>query len=360
MRKFKLIACITLCILACSACKVGRFFVYNFADITDYKKFPSRSLLSPVGPFKYPRTIGSEGLRLLPGLDSTLLHSKTVAFLVIRNDSIIKEEYFRGYEQQSTVASFSMAKSITSILIGCAISDGLIGSVDDKVTQYIPELSRQGFDSVSIDHILQMTSGLKFEENYYSPFSEAAAYYYGTRVEAMSKRMKLKRAPGQKWEYVSGNTQILGWLLQKVLKDKSITSYCQEKLWTPLGMEYDASWSIDHKNGIEKTFCCLNARARDFAKLGSLYLHKGNWQGKQVVPEQWVSTSTTATTDAGGVKWYRYQWWLPNAQGDFCADGYRGQFTYVCPRKNIVLVRLGQRSGKVNWMQYLNRIVDAM
>ena len=162
--------------------------------------------------------------------------------------------------------------------------------------------------------------------------------------------MKLKREPGTKFDYASGNTQLLGLLLERSLKGKTITAYLQEKIWTPLGMEYDASWSIDQrKNGIEKTFCCLNARARDFAKLGRLYKNKGNWNGKQIVSQQWVEESTKADTTNGSVAFYQYQWWLPTPNQDFMAEGILGQYIYVNPSKDLIIVRLGKNEGKVDW-----------
>ena len=134
------------------------------------------------------------------------------------------------------------------------------------------------------------------------------------------------------------------------LKNKTVTQYLQEKLWTPLGMEYDASWSIDRKkNGIEKTFCCLNARARDFAKIGRLYKNKGNWNGKQIVSQKWVEESTKPDTSNGSVSYYKYQWWLPTPNEDYMAKGILGQFVYVNPSKDLIIVRLGKNKGKADW-----------
>ncbi|MFM2386770.1 MAG: hypothetical protein RL660_1527 [Bacteroidota bacterium] len=350
----------TLLVLCLSSCKVGRFVIYNFANITDYKKFPSRPLEKASAPFKYPEASTNRAFEVQANLDSVLDKSSTVAFLVIRNDSIITERYYDKYQRESIVASFSMAKSVTSMLIGCALQDGLITSVQDPITKYLPELKDNGFDAVTIEHVLQMTSGLKYQENYYSPFSHAAAHYYGMGLRKKCSKLKLKNTPGKQWDYVSGNTQLLGLLLDRVLNGKTVTQYAQEKLWTPLGMEYDASWSTDQKrNAIEKTFCCLNARARDFAKLGSLYLHNGNWQGKQLIPQQWVNASTVADTTRGGSKWYKYQWWL-NGTSDYFMDGYRGQFVYVCPEKNMVVVRLGAKSGRVFWPAFIKKLCQKM
>ncbi|AOM79167.1 serine hydrolase domain-containing protein [Pedobacter steynii] len=341
------------------SCKVARFVYYNFADIGDYKKFPSRSLNNTGQKFsfyqtekgKFPKNINPDQHGEVP-FDQYLEENNTVAFMIIQNDTIQYEKYFQGYNQAAIVPSFSMAKSVTSILIGCAINDGLIKSINEPVTNYIPELRKNGFEKVTLEHLLQMTSGLQFNEGYSNPFGEVATFYYGTNLRKATTELKLKRAPGEAFEYVSGNPQILGLVLERALKTKNITAYLQEKIWQPLGMEYEASWSLDKKNnGLEKTFCCINARARDFAKIGRLYLNKGNWNGQQIVPESWVRQSTKVDTSKGSAWYYQYQWWLPTKNGDFMAAGILGQYIYVNPAKNLIIVRLGKNKGTANWEQ---------
>jgi CubicO group peptidase (beta-lactamase class C family) len=340
-----------------SSCKIARFVFYNFADIKDYRKFPSRNLhhegpaftFYPADKIKSPKNI-QDTSHIETSFEDYMTANKTVAFVIIQNDTIKYEKYFKGYDQASIVPSFSMAKSITSILIGCALDEGLIKSIAEPVTNYIPELQKNGFEKVSIKHLLQMTSGISFSEGYVNPFSEVATFYYGTNLRKAISKLTLKREPGTQFEYVSGNTQLLGLVLERALKTKTVTQYLQEKLWLPLGMEYDASWSTDRKkNGLEKTFCCINARARDFAKIGRLYLNKGNWNGKQIVSEQWVKESTKAENTSGSASYYQYQWWLPGKNGDFMAAGILGQYVYVSPQKNMIIVRLGKNNGTVNW-----------
>lgn len=352
---------ISLC-FALASCQVGRFVFYNFADIKDHKKFASRPLIAGGVPFTFHYTATGKFPKQANGVpfDSYLKDNKTVAFLIIQNDTIQYERYFNGYEQTDIVPSFSMAKSITSILIGCAIDDGLIQSVDESITSYIPELRQNGFDRVTIKHLLQMTSGLDFNESYVNPFGEAASFYYGRNLRKKISKLKLKTEPGKQFEYVSGNTQLLGLVLERSLKGKTVTSYLQEKLWTPLGMEYNASWSIDRqKNGLEKTFCCLNARARDFAKIGRLYLNKGNWNGKQLVSKRWVEESILPEMNEGSVNYYRYQWWLPKPNEDFMAQGILGQFIYVHPAKNLIIVRLGKNTGNTSWSSLFTSLAEA-
>jgi len=337
-----------------SACTLGRFVYYNFADITDHKVFPKRTIANDSTDIFYFHAATDNAVDIKmkdgSGFEEYLAKNKTVAFLVIHNDTIKYENYFNDYERESIVASFSMAKSFTSFLIGCALDDKYLHSVQDPVTRYLPELKDQGFDSVSLENLLQMTSGLDFNESYKNPFGDAATFYYGRTLEKSTLKLGLKNAPNERTEYVSGNTQLLGLVLDRVLEEKTISQYLEEKLWTQVGMEYDASWSIDKKkSGLEKTFCCLNARAIDFAKFGRLYLKGGNWNGKQIISKSWVATSTKLDSSRGSDLDYQYQWWIPNQEGDFIAVGILGQFIFVSPSENLLIVRLGEEHGDVNW-----------
>lgn len=349
-----------LCCLLFGSCAVGRFFVYNFADTRDHRKFPSRALQPAAKPYAYATSVAEMGPKTIKvgekesAFDTFLADHATVAFLIIHRDTIVYERYFKGYDASRIHTSFSMAKSVMSILIGCAIEDGFIASVDQPVSDFVPELKKNGFDKVTIEHVLQMTSGLDFEESYVNPFGTAARYYYGRNLYRYMERMKLKRAPGERFAYASGNSQLLGLILERALRAKgdqrTITEYLQQRIWTPLGMEYPSSWSIDRKKGgIEKTFCCINAPARDFAKLGSLYLHQGEWNGEQLLPAAWVQKSTAVDTTNGSAARYQYQWWLPSGEGDFMAQGILGQFVYVDPARELVMVRLGKKVGGVAW-----------
>lgn len=365
MHKIKTQAFLLLLILTIPACKVGRFFIYNFADVKDHKKFPARTIEKGAYTFNFAKakkgripsnlTIKDEDV----DFEEYLKENKTLAFLIIQNDTIQYEKYFRNYDSTSIVPSFSMAKSVISILIGCAIEDGLIHSVSDPVSNYIPELKKNGFDKVSIESVMQMTSGIKFKESYTNPFGDAATFYYGRNLPQAVSKMKLERTPGEEFDYDSGNTQILGLILDRVLGDKSISQYLEDKIWKPLGMEYETSWSLDKKGGLEKTFCCLNARAIDYAKIGRLYARGGDWEGKQIVPKEWVVQSTKVDTSNGSTWYYQYQWWLPTKDGDFMAQGILGQYIYVHPEKNLIIVRLGKKKGKTSWWGLLSSLGKA-
>ena len=366
MRLLHPISLLVLALLL-DGCTVGRFVKWNFADRRDYKKFPTRPLPASPEPFHYVEAATElapkahlEGDRSTP-FDSWLADHKTVAFLVIRRDTILYERYFKGYDAAHVHPSFSMAKSVVSMLIGAAIADGLIRDVQQPIVDFIPELKDNGFEGVTIEHVLQMTSGIDFKESYVNPFGTVAKFYYGRQLEKYTLKLKLKRPPGTKWEYVSGDTQLLGLLLTRALRAKgdqrTLTEYLNDRLWRPLGMEHASSWSIDKKkDGIEKAFCCINAPARDFAKLGSLYLKKGQWRGQQLVPKEWVETSTKADTARGGATFYRYQWWLPYTDGPFNAEGILGQFIHVDPANQLVMVRLGGGRAGVPWEHVFREI----
>jgi CubicO group peptidase (beta-lactamase class C family) len=327
--------------------------VYNFADVNDYKKFPKHEIKSDSVKFRFattempkaPKTITVNNKKY--DFEGFLKKTKTLAFLIIKNDTIQYEKYFRGYDTSSIVPSFSVAKSVTSILIGCAIDDGLIQSENDLVKNYLPYL-RSDYDSVTLKHLLQMTSGMKFNESYWNPFGHAASFYYGRNLYKETKKLKTKRKAGKEFDYVSGNTQLLGMVLEKVLNGKTVAQYAEEKIWKPLQMEYDASWSLDRKKGVEKTFCCLNARARDFAKIGRLYLNEGKWNGKQVISQGWVEKSTKVDITEGSAWYYQYGWWKPG-RDDYMAHGILGQYIYVHPIKNIIIVRLGKKDNGSSW-----------
>jgi len=313
----------------------------------------------------------------------------TVAFLVIRNDSILYEKYFNKYESSDVVPSFSAAKSFVSALVGIAIDDGKIQSIDEPITNYLPELRDPGYKSITIEHLLQMRSGIKFNESYVNPFGDAAKYYYGKNLRKYLAKQKIELAADSQFNYISINTQLLGWIVERAT-GKPLALYLEEKIWQPLGMESPASWSIDSKNHqMAKAFCCINARAIDFAKFGRLYLNKGNWNGQQIVSEAWVDSSVTLM-DYRNYFLYSYQWWhtrdfIPVADsasingihqpvyfrhdpkepvekffarpsGDFYAEGHLGQFIYVYPQKNMIIVRLGKKYGTTPWSDLFKEI----
>ena len=289
-----------------------------------------------------------------------------MAFIIIRNDTVLYQKYGQGYTESSIVPSFSMAKSFVSLLLGIAIDEGTIKDVHEPITKYLPELTKPGFEKITIEDLLDMHSGIKFNEGYLNPFGDVAKYYYGTNLKKYVAHLGIEKAPDSAFKYLSVNSQLLAMIVERAVH-KPLPDYMEEKVWRYIGAEYDASWSIDSRKDSEvKAFCCFNAKARDFAKIGRLYLHGGNWNGRQIVSENWVKRSLSVEGKKN--KFYSYQWWhtldinkdnkaVP--ANDFFADGLLGQFIYVYPEKNIIIVRLGKKEGMHGWPTVMKAIARA-
>ncbi len=329
---------------------------YNDSAVDDYKIFPYRELHASKNPAPipkdptpdaFPATFEFDGKT--QDFDTFLETNDTLAFVAIRHGKILAERYYNGHSATSISLSFSMAKSFTSILIGMAIEDGYLRSENQKVTEFIPELKANGFDRVTLRHLLQMTSGSDYIEADH-PFCVHPWYYYTEDMTYYLTRTKILKEPGTQWRYKSGDNELLALILQRVLPEgTTITDYMQRKLWEPLGMEDDARWSVDRlPDGLEKSYCCVAATARDFAKIGLLYLNGGEWNGRQIVPREWVEKSTKLDTSDGSRWNYQYQWWKLSESGeDFMAGGWLGQYIYVHKTYDLVLVRLGTSFGDI-------------
>jgi len=338
----------------------GRILYFNKAELDDYKKFPNRVIHKGSYTFHFAEravtnkltfSIPAElNLHQLPSFEEILKSDKTVAFLIIRNDTIMYENYFDGYNKTDIVSAFSISKSFVSVLTACAIKDGYLKDVHVRITDFLPELKKNGFDQITIEHLLNMCSGIKYNDGILIPYTNVATYYYGTHILDYLKHLKIKGKPGLKFEYKDVNTQLLSIIISRAT-GKTLSEYMQGKIWIPLGMESDARWIIDNnKNGIERSFCCINAVARDYAKLGRLCLNKGNWNGQQVVPEDWIEKCSRPSVS--GMNEYSYQFWL-YTNGTYFANGYRGQYVFINPRTNTIIVRIGDKEKKTDWRRLL-------
>ncbi len=276
---------------------------------------------------------------------------KPIAFLVIKNDSIQYEEYWDTYTEHSITSSFSMAKSFVSILVGCAIDEGKIKSVDQAIGDFIPQYNEGENKKVTIKHLLNMSSGINFDEDYINPLAYPARGLYGDDITKLTLSYKPTSEPGKKFEYLSGNTELLAFVLEKAT-GKKLSDYASEKLWQPMGASSNALWSLDHENGTEKAYCCINSNARDFARFGKLYLDSGRWNGKQLVNEEYVLNSIKpadlTNKEGNKIDHYGYSWWLVNYKGHqiFYSRGILGQYVISIPDKNMVIVRLGHKRSK--------------
>lgn len=336
----------------------------------DYKKFPYQKIDKPLKPFLFkeavkqldpviPQEFNKKNFRTF---DLFLEKEKTLSFLIIRNDSVLYQNYFHRYDSASILPSFSVSKSFVSALIGIAISESSIKNVHQPITDYIPELKNNpGFEKITLEHLLNMRSGIDFDEGYSSPFADMAKYYYGLNLKKYILKLKVKSAPDLQYEYMSVNSLLLGIALERAT-GKTLSAYLEEKIWKPIGMEFPASWSVDsRKHQTVKAFCCINARALDFARFGRLYLNNGNWNGIQIVPAAWVKQSTSIVNDSRDSEGYPYTYqWRVTEKGCFFAKGILGQYIFIDPQKNIIIVRTGTGNADVNWSHFFEALVQQL
>ena len=298
--------------------------------------------------------------RLRPfGQYATERHIK--AFLVIRNDTILYERYRDGYTDSTLSSSFSVAKSVTSALVGLALESGAIRSLDDSVTHYLPELaSKPDFRGVTLRHLLSMQSGFAYSRtngNWWHDLRSSDAHFYHTsNLNAAIASQHREDPPGARWAYKDSDAQLLAWVLARAT-GKTIANQLEEGIWRRIGTEHDASWDLDHRDGSENAASGLNATARDFARFGRLFLHDGAWNGDQILTKEWVVSSTTLDSSRSEPEvptWWKMQhrnyWWIPmhnwEADRDFFADGSRGQRIYVNRRLNTIIVQLADESAQ--------------
>jgi CubicO group peptidase (beta-lactamase class C family) len=350
---------------------VYRAIRYGKATVYDYKIFPARTMQN--GPAAFQFTSGPEqaGVSTLfqsifktDDLDSFLSDQHTQAFIVIQDDKILYEHYFNGTHRDSIVTSFSMAKSFTSAMIGAAIQDGYIKGVDEPITNYLPEMAKRDprFAKITIRNLLMMSSGIHYVENGFINGDDALTYLYPDLRKLALDDTRIIDQPGAYFLYDNFHPLLLGMILERAT-GKPVAQYLQEKIWGTIGMEYAGSWSLDNgQPGFEKMESGINARAIDFAKFGRLFLEHGNWNGTQVLPAAWVSESTERDPSIDtasfystapfhpipGAGYYKYMWWgmvRNNGSYDFYARGNYGQFIYVSPEKNLIIVRNGEDFG---------------
>jgi hypothetical protein len=325
---------------------IYKALVYQQPGIDDLEIFPYTTIENKgkKDPWKISST--KNNIKLSDSLRNVLERYETVAFLVIKNDSIQYEEYWDTWNENSYSNSFSVAKSIVSTLIGIAIDEGKISSINDPVGKYVPEYNVGDLQKVKIIDVLQMASGLNFKESYSTPFNQTTDAYYGKDLRKLMYSLKVEKTPGTEFYYRSGDTQLLQFVL-KAATGKSLSEYASEKLWSKIGAENPAHWSLDKEGGDEKAYCCFYSNARDFARIGKLYLQNGMWDSTQVLSSDWIKMSTTPHgLPENGVKTTQYglQWWVYN--DIYYCRGILGQYIIVDPTNNMIVVRLGHKRDK--------------
>ncbi len=340
---------------------------YNFINLdkifkTSHLTASENKFQFKQSPFTLPKTFILDDEE--HNLEDALEYFRSDGLIVLRNDVLLYENYWQGNSKESKHISWSVAKSFLSALIGIAFNDGLINDLDDPITKYLPEFEGTGYDGVPIKALLQMSSGIQFNEDYGDYDSDinrfGRAISLGTSMKEFAMSLKNHKEPGTFHHYVSIDTQMLAMLLVKVTGE-SITDLLQEQIWDKLGMEFDAYYLLDD-TGMEVALGGLNASLRDYAKFGLLYLNRGNWEGEQIVPADWVDASHRADEDHlipgdnphSSDSWgYGYQWWVPGfPETDFTAAGIYNQYIYVDPVTEVVIAKTSSNYKFTSERQY--------
>ena len=356
------------------------------ARISDHRRFDNAPIRRADQPSALPRAPAV--LRWPGGLDTASAEAElaaqgTAALLVARDGRLVYERYFDGHGVDTTVASFSVAKSVVSLLLGVAIDQGFVAAVDEPLTRWLPELRARDprFDRITLRHLLSMRSGIGFDESYRSPFSDVARWYLGADLRAAVLQLPVTQPADQAFRYSSGDSQLLAMALERAV-GMPLARWAETRLWQPLGAEYDASWSLDSaRTGTARGFCCLNARAVDLVRLGLMVAAGGRWNGQRIVSTDWLALSTAAQDGLPGAAepdrrnleqargpaaaFYAWHWRrrpLPGVRplqpGPMVyAQGLHGQVLLIDAESRTVALRLGRRGGGRHWPAWLDELV---
>ncbi len=309
------------------------------ANIDDGKLFSS-NLIATKTPKLWDEAAEYNKKELPKNIVDDLIHSNTASFLVVKNGKLVHEQYWNGYHQLSKTNSFSMAKAVTVMLLGKALEEGKIKNIDDQFSDYFEEFKNKEFgNQLTLKNLAQMEAGLNWDEDYKNPFLPNAKAYYGKSLRDATFSRKFKENPGKRFEYQSGSTQLLGFAVRKAI-NQTLASYLSEKFWIPLGMEQHADWSTD-ESGMEKTYCCIHSNARDFAKLGQLFLDNGKVDDRQILNLDFINQMKTPTEKSEDI--YGMGLWINNDNPvkHYYFLGLQGQYIIMIPEHNMVIVRTG-------------------
>ena len=323
---------------------------HKTAYLEDYKEFDNRVIENGIGqPWNLHKDYNT--VKETETLQKLNKEKGTIAYVIIKNDSIWFENYYDGFNKLSKSNSFSMAKSMVSAMLGKAIMEGKIKNLDQPVSDCYPEFIEGLSAKMTVGDLSSMASGLNWDESYYSPFSITTRAYFYDDLEKMMLGVKVIEEPGKSYEYLSGNTQLLGMIIEKATGE-TLSDYLSTRFWKSLGAESEAFWQLDRANGLEKAYCCVASNARDFARFGKLYKQHGKWNGQQILDSTFIVKSITPRFPASPE--YGYGWWLANHNNKkiFYMRGHLGQVVIVIPQDDVIIVRLGHRIEKA--VQSLN------
>jgi len=348
----------------------ARGILWGGSHYDDWKRFPNRVVQAS----ETPVTFGVEETDIFEEftigerpLAEFLEASNTTAFIILHGDNLLYEGYFNGSSHEDTQSSLSAAKSWASTLVGIAIEEGFIGSLDDPVTDYIPELLERDprFGEITLRHLITMRSGLRFEADESNPFSDDFITSHSPDMREEALNSEIVEAPGQHFFYNDYNPQLLGMVLERATR-MTVSKYLETRLWRSMGAEAEGSWDLDSKHsGFERMSVGVNGRAIDMAKLGWLFLNGGMVGDRQVVPQEWVEQVTQAidpiyTGRGEHANFYQNYWWLDVENDAYYAEGNFCQFIYVYPAADLVLVRHGMDCGGNYWTGLLGEIAVAI
>lgn len=327
--------------------------IHWFPTIDDLGIFEHATVHAPDSCWEWTVSDKYNSFRLSKEDSAYIDDMKTASFLIIRNDSILYETYRGGWNDTLTSNLFSATKSIVGLLVGIAIDEGKIGSVDDEVVKYIPEYNRGRQKDITIRNLLTMSAGMDWDEAYASLLSVTTHGYYGNDLYNLIMSLDIVDTPGVQYSYRSGETQLLSFVVEAATGE-TISRYAEKRLWQPMMAGQDAFWLLDKKDGDEKSFCCFHTTARDAARFGRLMLNKGNWNGRQLVSKEYIEEAMTPASylkDQWGkdpLSYYGFQTWIMDYKGEKCPyfRGMLGQYIIAIPSKNAIVVRLGHKRSK--------------
>ena len=355
-----------------ASCVFVRVFYFNVPTLEAPDYFDHRVVRASSRPLPFERrpSPSTFPLRRSRGesyrtFEDLLADNDTRAFLVLHHDVIVYERYFGAVTAETPLPAFSMSKTFAAALVGCAQGDGLISSAQQHLTEIVPALAgKPRYGGITLEHLLRMTSGIDFDEESVA----GAMLFYTTDLRSRTAAYDVKWPPGQHYQYGSINAQLLWEVLHRKLGARTVTGYFQERIWEAMGAEQPAAWSLDSaENGVEKLSSGLSATARDYARLGVLFQHRGRFQDRPVISEQWVADSLAGDevsgvvhTSDGAVRRGRYQWFWTLDGCCYFAKGYRGQYIFVHQKLDVVIVRFGEGYGQVDWTALFTRMAESL
>lgn len=382
-----LILLIVIPSIANSPVFVYRTIVHGESDVADYEIFPERVIRKSGQPYSYARRL-DQALPELPvaykskGQDKTLplasfiKKTDTTSFIIVKNDAVVFEQYANGYAGNSVNTSFSMAKSVVSLLIGKAVEDGFIQSETQSIADYITEFKGGGLERITIRDLLLMRSDIVYDEDGILWFGDDTKTYYMPDLRKLALAHTAQTTQyGGRFHYNNYHPLLLGIILERST-GTPVATYLEQTIWQKLGAEYDASWSLDsEKTAFEKMESGINFKSIDFIKIGSMLIHDGYWNDRQVVNRNWLQKSVLSSFPINPDDYidshlknrnigYQYMWYaMPGYIGgtDYFAWGKYGQFLYISPANNVVILRTGITGGGVdNWPEVLNTIASGL